>query len=392
MLDTNVLAANIKKHRKLCCITQNELASRLYVSPQSISKWECGISVPELFKLCEMADMFGVTVDTLIGNTKAGAHKKCMIAIDGGGTKTEFVLIDETGSIIRRLVLGCSNPASCGVEHTCALLKEGIDTLLDLRTDISGIYAGISGASGGDPEQKIPSFLKENYPEKIIGCDTDVPNVIASTINPDDEIDSCVAVICGTGSVAFTYNNGSCVRTGGWGNLLDTAGSGYDFGREALCAALSEKDGLGRETLITPMVEARLGGDVWDNISKVYTDDKGYIASFAPIVFDAYTRGDKIAADIIQKGTDRLAELTERAAANLKDGSLVVISGGLMAYKDILVEQIKSKVHKKLKYVVPELPQIYGAAVLCAKLCGFTGNMFLKNFKNDYKKIINKKR
>jgi CMP-2-keto-3-deoxyoctulosonic acid synthetase len=91
-------------------------------------------------------------------------------------------------------------------------------------------------------------------------------------------------------------------------------------------------------------------------------------------------------------GTDRLAELTERAAANLEDGSLVVISGGLMAYKDILVEQIKSKVHKKLKYVVPELPQIYGAAVLCAKLCGFTGNMFLKNFNNDYKKIIHKKR
>jgi N-acetylglucosamine kinase-like BadF-type ATPase len=222
----------------------------------------------------------------------------------------------------------------------------------------------------------------------ITKCDTDVPNVIASAFNIDREINGCVAVICGTVSVAFTYDNGSCIQTGGWGNLLDTAGSGYDFGREAICAALSERDELGAATLITSMVEARLGGAVKENISKVYTNDKGYIASFAPIVFDAYAKGDAVASEIIEKGTDRLAQLIDRAAKNLEDGALVVISGGLMIYKDVLLEQIKRKVHKNLKFVVPEFQQIYGAAVLCARLCGFKDKLFCDNFNNDYKKLL----
>lgn len=386
MLDA--LAENIKKHRKLCNITQNELAERLFVSPQSVSKWECGISVPELSKLCEMANMFNVSVDTLIGNSKYNTTEKVLIAIDGGGTKTEFVLFEESGTIIKRIVLDGSNPTSCGIDRTCQILKEGIDSLMSVHPNVIGIYAGISGAGGGDPEKKIPKFLREAYPKQETKCNSDVLNVVASTIDLNTELDKCVAVICGTGSVAFTYDGDKQERTAGWGFLLDGAGSGYDFGRDALCAALAERDGLGDKTLITPMVEAKIGGTVWDNISEVYSREKGFIASFASIVFDAYSRGDNVAAQIIEKGTDRLAHMINRAARNLDSGALVVMAGGLMAYSDILIGQIKRKVNKEFNFVVPVLPQIYGASVLCAKMCGIKNSTFRDKFNNDYVKLI----
>ena len=52
-------------------LSQGELAERLEVSRQSVSKWETGQSVPDLDKIIRLADLFGVTVDELVRETAA---------------------------------------------------------------------------------------------------------------------------------------------------------------------------------------------------------------------------------------------------------------------------------------------------------------------------------
>lgn len=47
-------------------LSQLELAEKLEVSRQSVSKWETGQSVPDLDKLIKLADLFGITVDELV--------------------------------------------------------------------------------------------------------------------------------------------------------------------------------------------------------------------------------------------------------------------------------------------------------------------------------------
>lgn len=47
-------------------LSQGDLAERLEVSRQSVSKWETGQSVPDLDKIIKLADLFGVTVDELV--------------------------------------------------------------------------------------------------------------------------------------------------------------------------------------------------------------------------------------------------------------------------------------------------------------------------------------
>lgn len=47
-------------------LTQEDLAQRLEVSRQSVSKWETGQSVPDLEKIIRLADLFGVSVDELV--------------------------------------------------------------------------------------------------------------------------------------------------------------------------------------------------------------------------------------------------------------------------------------------------------------------------------------
>ena len=61
------LGENISALRAARGMKQDELAAALGVSRQSVSKWETDASVPELDKLVQLAGLFGVTLDGLVG-------------------------------------------------------------------------------------------------------------------------------------------------------------------------------------------------------------------------------------------------------------------------------------------------------------------------------------
>ena len=60
------LARNMIKYRRAAGMTQAELAQRLNYSDKSISKWERGDGVPDVFVLCDLSEIYGVTVDELL--------------------------------------------------------------------------------------------------------------------------------------------------------------------------------------------------------------------------------------------------------------------------------------------------------------------------------------
>lgn len=57
------LGENIAKLRKAVSITQSELASKLNVTPQAVSKWENGVSAPDVYLMPKIAEALGVTID-----------------------------------------------------------------------------------------------------------------------------------------------------------------------------------------------------------------------------------------------------------------------------------------------------------------------------------------
>ena len=60
---------NLVQLRKLCRLTQEDVADRLGVSRQAVAKWESGETVPDLDKCKVLADLFGVTLDDLANYT-----------------------------------------------------------------------------------------------------------------------------------------------------------------------------------------------------------------------------------------------------------------------------------------------------------------------------------
>ena len=61
-----ILAEKIMKLRKQQGWSQEELAMKLGVSRQSVSKWESGASIPELDKILQLGELFGVSTDFLL--------------------------------------------------------------------------------------------------------------------------------------------------------------------------------------------------------------------------------------------------------------------------------------------------------------------------------------
>lgn len=70
------LAQNLIKYRKATNLTQAELAEKLNYSDKAVSKWERGESVPDLYVLKQLADFYGTTIDSLIGEPVEEKPKK----------------------------------------------------------------------------------------------------------------------------------------------------------------------------------------------------------------------------------------------------------------------------------------------------------------------------
>ncbi len=86
------LAKNLMLYRKAKGLTQAELAEKLNYSDKAVSKWERGESVPDLTVLKQLADFYGVKIDTLIAmpknatlNTNRNSKKRIAIYLCSTG-------------------------------------------------------------------------------------------------------------------------------------------------------------------------------------------------------------------------------------------------------------------------------------------------------------------
>lgn len=307
------------------------------------------------------------------------------IAIDGGGTKTEFVLFKSDGSVELTVVRGTSNPNSCGVDGALEVLRDGIDHLLTCKKTPKRIFAGISGSMVGEHRKTIRSFLQNAYPFCKIDVDSDIRNIIGLTRHNN----KCIAAIIGTGSVVFGWDGTNLKRVGGWGYLFGDEGSGYDIGREVLLAAYNYADGLAPLSEVARLVEKKLGGPVTDYTPKLYSEGHSYIASFAPIAFEAMEAGDKLAEEIITKSAARFAKLINHTYRLGEYGNYVVISGGLALNSKTMVRIIEKELDSAITVDLPTLPPIFGAMRSCMDFDGI--NVNYDDFKARFVESYNRK-
>lgn len=66
MLNLVNIGETIKRLRSEKGITQEQLADKLYVSRQAVSRWEMGFALPSIDNVCELTKIFGTTFETIL--------------------------------------------------------------------------------------------------------------------------------------------------------------------------------------------------------------------------------------------------------------------------------------------------------------------------------------
>lgn len=248
------------------------------------------------------------------------------IGIDGGGTKTDFVLVDSLGNVIKRIKTVGSNPSNCGIKNSCKILRQGIDELLKIQPSVRCISAGLAGYTSGKNSERFDEFFNSTYPgiETIAG--SDIENVFGCRPG----FDNCIAVICGTGLAVFAKVNNVKYPICGYGYLFEEKGSGYDIGRDAIRYCLQKDDGIKPACELTSAVEERICGSVHDKLDTFYMNGKDYIASFAKTVFSACRMGDKVAENILLDNFDAVNNAVVFAKKQFHCGNKVIVTGGVI--------------------------------------------------------------
>ena len=261
------------------------------------------------------------------------------LGIDGGGTKTVFLLTDANGVMLCSATLGASNPNDVGLDATCALLENGIQSVTGGydRAAIS-CFAGIAGAATGENAARMTEFLTSLGFARA-ECQSDLALSLTVCLGDDDGI----AVIMGTGSVAMGRCGEQLYRAGGYGYLFGDAGSGFALGQGAILAALQAEDGSGAPTVLHGMVAAQCGKEkVLDALSDFYRGGKTEIARYAPLIFKAHALGDAVATGILMGNVQAIANNVRALGARMgKEQVRVVICGGLVAKAHVILPLIE---------------------------------------------------
>ena len=72
MLDQKIFGEKLRNHRKKLGMTQEEVAEKVGVSPQAISKWEAGDCLPDCFNLKAISNVYKISADVLLETESSG--------------------------------------------------------------------------------------------------------------------------------------------------------------------------------------------------------------------------------------------------------------------------------------------------------------------------------
>ena len=331
-------ASVLRQKRKNCGYTQKQLAEIIGYSEKSVSKWESADALPPSVILPKLSEALHVSIDDLFEFCGEPAY---FLGIDGGGTKTEFVLTDKEGIVINHITLGETNPVDIGFDNACQVLDSGIREVCgDISHGKISVFAGIAGGITGENKQKISEFLKR-YRFCRYDNGSDAQNAVEAALLDGDGI----TVILGTGDIAFTRVGDSLYRTGGYGYLFDTGGSGYSIGRDAILESLNCEQNGTDATILLDMLKKHLGkSSLLDSLSDLYDGGKKKIATVAPLVFDAYKTGDETAITILERNFAAVAKLIIDAARHISNVNITVRLVGSISQNDCVVALINKHI------------------------------------------------
>lgn len=299
-----------------------------------------------------------------------------LVAIDGGGTKTEGIAFDESGQVLGIESWGPSNPDLVGMGAAVALVAELVESLV-LKSDRPLVSIAVY-LSGLDFAWQTEAFREGLLALQLAAARhprLTVDNDIFAVLRVGTDADSAVAVVCGTGINAVGVRaDGARIRYPALGSISGDWGGGLDLGRAALWHAARDEDGRGVRTAMTSAVKLNFGVDHLEELMAGIGSGSvapNALAALSPIVFSCASFGDPVAVGLVERLADEVALFatnTLRRLSLLDEPTPVILGGGILTSGEgLLTDRVERAVLSAAplaKILFINAPPILGAALL----------------------------
>ncbi|MEH1843679.1 MAG: BadF/BadG/BcrA/BcrD ATPase family protein [Nostoc sp.] len=308
-----------------------------------------------------------------------------VLGIDGGGSKTVYILMNDLCQVLGRGEAGSSNYQSIGIEATLQSIQSAIHNAVEAEIitntlKISAICLGLAGVGRAADIEVVKALVQDLQnnklpiiwalqPANILICN-DALIALVGGIGQSVGI----VVAAGTGSIVFGRNHqGDTKRVGGWGYILGDEGSAYKIAIAGMNAALKSADGREMSTSLIEGFKQHLDLEsIEDLIEVIYRREwrVKQIAALAPVVDFAAASGDIVANSIIDDAVKELVKATSTVidAIFSSDSVLeVVTTGSVWRGKCKMHEIFTASLVKKfpnLNVIFPRYEPAYGAGLL----------------------------
>ena len=248
---------------------------------------------------------------------------KWFIGIDGGGTKTAFVISKRDGTPVHiHIGSGCSYQ-EIGQEKVISVLIEGITTLLKkadaTKEDCAGCCIGLPcfGENVIVDEQIQLQIKNLLAPIPVVIVNDSIVGWAGSL-----ECQEGIHIVAGTGSIAVGCGTGGAfARCGGWTEFFSDEGSCYWIGRKAMELFSTEADGRVPKGVLYHIVREvyELDND-FEFVEKILNTIAPYrdkVAEFQRIALKAAIAGDPAAQDLYRQAAEELSQLVSGVKSKL---------------------------------------------------------------------------
>ncbi len=292
------------------------------------------------------------------------------LGIDGGGTKTDFLVLNEEGSAVNRKRIGTISYKHIGMNNTVLVLKKNIKEILE---GIGGkTYICLAFPNWGESTENDVLFSKRlhevsPYPIKVVN---DSAAGWAGSLGLQEGIN----LVAGTGSIAYGRNhNGDEARAGGWGEQFSDEGSCYWLGVKAMELFTKESDGRAEPGKLLEIFRAYFqlqdDFDIIDIFEKSYKNNRTRIAGLQEQLYKAAVEGDEEARKLYSYAAKELAAIIKAVYRKLKfHGEISVsYSGGLFHAKEMILNPLREQLTASgIHLCTPIYSPVQGAALLAA--------------------------
>jgi N-acetylglucosamine kinase-like BadF-type ATPase len=297
------------------------------------------------------------------------------LGVDAGGTKTEFVLGDNTRELLR-VSTGTIKRMKVDADTAAANLQHALRQI-ESATGVS--VRSITRCCIGTAGENVPlvlNWLRDAFTRHIGGELVIVGDVVIA-------LDSVfwgargVLVLAGTGSnVAGRAATGKTVTAGGWGPAMADQGSGHFIGLEALRRGFLAIDQQ-RPTRVLEMAQSFWNlGTIWELVEFANANPAPEFSRLAPVVVAAAEQGDAIAREVLEQGGADLAMLAGLVIEHIR--GLEAPAGSTFAVPTVAIaSSILERAAPVRDTLVADLQQSYpGIVVLDAPADALAGALW----------------